>query len=307
MRKIICFVLITAVMLCSSACDGGIAAREPDVAPEAVVSAGQMIIRPVIRTADEILPEMKSLDSALNIDAPAYDCGGEFEINIPDRHPSDISAEYEDYIISPEKITLCGEGTAKISGTDGKYVFRAGDNDECHLRVFVITARWQKSSWEYIFAVRNPQTVSDGSDGGSFEMDFIYKEISAEYNSSLALMGGTHLFSDAESFGEFVSEYGIKFSGEKDEEDIFEENNVILVYDFDSPAPEYLAPEVVINGRGIKITKREEYTSPLDPTTMVRGYAIPVNRQICEVFDIEGSEDIYYSWPAEPENISQGE
>ncbi len=297
MKKIICLMLALSIAALS-ACDGGIVGNNMEEPPQATVMTGEIKIIPVINKIADGLEDthISHLDSALNVEIPAVSADAEFIMDAGKIMPETIRGIYEDYVISPEEIKPAYSGELIITEKDGKYSFTTDKNEQCHIRLFVITATWDELTAEYIFAVRYPESITEGYTKDEFPVECEYFTLSAEYDKEHSHIGGTHFFTDKDSFGNFVTQHGISFGGNEVSEEMFMENNAVVVYDYDSVTPEYLSPEVKLSSGRIDVKKQEKYSGKLDATVSVRGYVVFVGKDVCEVFDITDSSDVYYSW-----------
>lgn len=298
MKKIICLTVLLAVMALFG-CDGGVVGNRTEEPPSLIVASGGESIRCVVQKEvwdGEIHDRISYLDSALNVGyltAYADNITFEFEGNLPDK----LQVRCEDLDVTANKAEVISEEYAAYYVNNGVYL--TGDipyADGTDLRLFILEASWEENTASYVFVLRNPQTVNEESPEAGFLIDCESYVLSAEYDEEHSSIGGTMIFETAQAYEEFAQRHGVKIDGEVDIKDIFEENNLVVTYDYDSPTPEYLKPEVFISNDEIRVVKTEEYSSALDPTVIVRGYATVVGKELCEDFDIDDDSDVSYSW-----------
>ncbi|MBE6038007.1 MAG: hypothetical protein E7218_02220 [Anaerofustis stercorihominis] len=298
MKKIIC---VLAVCLLLAGCDGGLVGQKMTEPPQIVVSASDVLIDYEVvkdKWGKNIYDRPGDVDILMQTDIGVFPPDSEITVDFGENTPD--SAEV---IITDIKMLATGYETAVISEKayepfEGLLSLKEDTTAEGYdLRMFVIKAKWgEKYEASYIFAMRTPASAEKNNADDEYSLECEYYLFSAGYNAELSAYGGAKIFDTYEAYNEFCSRYGISVGEGSLTEETFGKNNVIVVFDYDSPSPAYRQPETVIKRHRLTVTKYDETDKITDSSIVTRGYVIVISKDTCRVFDIDDDSDLYYIW-----------
>ena len=299
MKKTVCIILLMCLLL--SGCDGGLLGKTEQEPPRIKITAGDDEISYVInknRWNAEVYDRLGDVESAAGYTG-SFDPCALITVDFGEDTPQSVkalitdvkilSAGCEETIVSDKEYTPFNGLVSLKDDT----AMAGGD-----IRVFSVRCIWEDGNdVSYVFACKNPISVLPA---GEFRVECDYEFLSAEYNGELSVLGGVKFFDEYVSYDEFVKKYGINIGEGYTAED-FENSNVVLVFDYDSPSPLYRKPEVNIKMHRLTVTKYDETSKITDTNIITRGYAVVLAKDICRMFDIDDDTDIYYIWAGHTE------
>lgn len=300
MKKGLYILLVLFVIIGLSACDGGLVGNRMKEPPLVVVLSGDKSISSVVSKTywdGNLYENISSLDSALNVKLVNGNSEDGVTVNFGKDFPDKAVIRCIDYKVTAQEISVIKDVTLGYTVSDGIMTIDSSScSEDTDIRLYTVTASWDDNSAEYAFALRNANNIPEETHEDKFTLDCEYYIFSAPYDQAHSHSGGTLLCSDIDSLDEFVSAHEVVIDGETSFAEKAEEYNFIITYDFDSVTPKYLKPEVVLSNGRIEVKKADEYKGRLDTTMSVRGYITLISKDVCEVFDISGEDNIYYSW-----------
>ena len=235
MKKTVCIALLLCLIL--SGCDGGIIGKTRKEPPVIKITAGEEVVSYCTNKNvwnGEVYDRVGDTESSAGYIGSFDPCApvtADFGEDMPQRVEAVITdvkilaSGYEEAVVSDKEYTPF-DGLVSLK--------EDAVMTDADMRVFSVRCIWEDGNdVSYVFACKNP--ASD-LPAGEFRVECEYEFLTAEYNGELSVLGGVKFFDEYAVYEEFVKKYEINIGEGYTVED-FEKNNIVFVFDYDSPSP----------------------------------------------------------------------